>query len=223
MSMTHYKGIKIPIVFIPNSIILQAVNSAPSSGIDVSSYSTMASIIYADALFFYDRVNRHYNNSKNIDISDLFYSISAIDLNIQTIDNLKAGMSEGELKHVESNVDKIIEDMFGAAFEEYSMLELLLILSDNLEVKWMNNSLVLLGDNLDSSKATIDELIYSSKMNQKIPLSRVNRVIDNFKLLWAALQEHISYEDAMSSRLLEYYLSICSRVDDGYQLNSNNK
>jgi hypothetical protein len=223
MSMTHYKGIKIPIVFIPNSIILQAVNSAPSSGIDVSSYSTMASIIYADALFFYDRVNRHYNNSKNIDISDLFYSISAIDLNIQTIDNLKAGMSEGELKHVESNVDKIIEDMFGAAFEEYSMLELLLILSDNLEVKWMNNSLVLLGDNLDSSKATIDELIYSSKMNQKIPLSRVNRVIDNFKLLWAALQEHISYEDAMSSRLLEYYLSICSRVDDSYQLNSNNK
>lgn len=202
MSITHYKGKKIPIVLVPNSIEISPELLYKDKSIDFTSYQSLLSILYPDALFFYDEVNSNFNKNSHHNLDDLFYSIASIDFNKQTLRSLINNMSEKALRYNNERAKEMMDTLFGKYLSKYSMLELMFIMSKNFNCMWQRDAFVVIADDFDLS-SDMDKFLQTGSLN-RIP----DNSIENFKRLWCALREQISYKDLVSSSLIDYLIKI---------------
>lgn len=211
-NVTHYNGRKIPIVLIPYSINSNSVFLDDSHGNDkkyslstLTNYQLLSSIVYPDLLFFYDKINSQAFTNSKYKLNDLFYSISDINDNRLVIENLQNTLSEGQYNTYNKNALTQFNEEYGNGINNYSMIELFLLLSSGLNFKWYEDTLYVFEENQrwDKSKEYILEGILSKDI-KKCPA-----YTSNIEKFWKVLQERISYKDLITTDSLRYFIDMC--------------
>lgn len=211
-NVTHYNGRKIPIVLIPYSIKSSSVffendheNGKKIPFSTLTNYQLLSSIVYPDLLFFYDKINSQAFANSKYKLNDLFYSVSDINDNRLVIENLKNTLSEEQYNTYNRNALTHFREEYNNGLDNYSMIELFLLLSNGLNFKWYEDTLYIIEENqrCNNSEETILEGILSKD------IKKCSAYGFNIEKFWKVLQERISYKDLVTTDSLRYFIDMC--------------